>query len=278
MLETIEFERWIRASHTMFETFEGRFDAYPLTVKWIEEWFNCKRFIVAQEDRDRISALIKNLDYGVYGVSGELEERIDGEFKSLIENQLRSGESTNAGFAISPYLFTWNFRRFKEYFSRRKGFNLEQYFRDLGDFFESDREEFQNFRDQRLIHSQIERGKVEEIFEKVNNELKKIGIGNNEPVGTIKLLHAFSPFYFPLIDNNIAKAIGLISPRGESLRSNSYLTWMASLKAWFENFDMIEKLESESKSPILKLVDEGLYVMSSINLRLRVERLGLRIG
>jgi len=39
MLEKNEFEKWIEASHTMFEIFEGRYDAYPLAVRWIDEWF-----------------------------------------------------------------------------------------------------------------------------------------------------------------------------------------------------------------------------------------------
>jgi hypothetical protein len=278
MLEKIEFEKWIKASHIMFEIFEGRFDAYPLTVRWISEWFNSRCFKVENDDRVRISALVKNFDYKVYGIGGALREKIDGQFKDLMANQMGVEKVINIGFAVSPYLFTWNFRRFKEYFEKKGDFNLEQYFSALGKFLQSDSGKLRKFREQNLIFSQIVKREVEEIFKEVNDELKKIGIGNNEPVGTAKLLHVFSPFYFPLIDNNIAKAVGLILPRGESLTCDSYLTWMESLKTWFQNYDMIERLETESQSSILKLVDEGLYVMSSINLRLRVERLGLRVG
>jgi len=53
---------------------------------------------------------------------------------------------------------------------------------------------------------------------------------------------------------------------------------MEALKAWLQNYDMIENLEKEAQSSILKLVDEGLYIMSSMKLRYRVDRLGLRVA
>lgn len=277
MLENIEFERWIKASHTMFETFEGRFDAYPLAVRWLEEWFNSRWFTVQVEHEKRISSLLRNFDYGVYGVTGELRQTIDKQFSSLVANHLKNGKSENTGFAVSPYLFTWNFQRFKEYFTRRRDFSLERYFSELGRFFEADMEKLQSFRDRKLVCNQIEKAQVADIFEELNSELKGLGIHNNEPVGTIKLLHVCSPYYFPLIDNDIAKALGLLPPRGESLTSQSYLKWMEALKTWLRNYDMIENLEKEAQSSILKLVDEGLYVMSSIKLRYRVNKLGLKV-
>lgn len=277
MLEKIEFERWIRASHTMFEIFEGRFDAYPLAVRWMEDWFNSRWFTVQVEHEKKISSLLKNFDYGVYGVSGELRKTIDRQFRSLVEKHLKKGKSDNAGFAVSPYLFTWNFQRFKEYFTRKQGFSLEEYFSKLGGLFEVERQKLQSFRDKKLVHDQVDKVRVADIFQVVNTKLRELGINNNEPVGTIKLLHVCSPFYFPLIDNDIAKALELLPPRGESLTSNLYLKWMESLKTWLQNYDIIENLEREAQCSILKLVDEGLYVMSSIKLRYRVNKLGLRV-
>ena len=277
MLEKFEFERWIRASHAMFEIFEGRFDAYPLAVKWMEEWFNSRGFAVQVEHEKRISSLLRNFDYAVYGVTGELRQTIDKQFSSLVANHLKKSKSENTGFAVSPYLFTWNFQRFKEYFTRRRDFSLERYFSELGRFFEADMEKLQSFRDKKLVCNEIEKAQVADIFEELNSELKELGILNNEPVGTIKLLHVCSPYYFPLIDNDIAKALGLLPPRGEILTSHSYLKWMEALKTWLRNYDMIEDLEKEAQSSILKLVDEGLYVMSSIKLRYRVNKLGLKV-
>lgn len=277
MLTQDEFERWIRASHSMFETFEGRFDAYPLAVRWIEEWFNLGEFTIQDEHENRISSLLRNFDYGVYGVIGELRQTIDKQFKSLVEKHLKKGQSENAGFAVAPFLFTWNFQRFKEYFARNRGFGLEQYFSRLGTFFEAKKEQLRSFRDKKLLCNELKKVQVANVFEAFNGELKRLGIKNNEPVGTLKLLHVCSPSYFPLIDNDIAKALGLLPPRGESLTSHSYLKWMESLKTWLQNYDMIEDLEKEAELSILKLLDEGLYVMSSIKLRYRVNRLGLRV-
>jgi len=278
MLEKTEFERWIKASHTMFEIFEGRFDAYPLAVKWIEEWFNLGEFTIQDEHKNRILALQKNFDYGVYGVTGHLKETIDKQFTSLVENHLKKGKSENAGFAVSPYLFTWNFQRFKEYFTRRRDFSLELYFSKLGNLLEVEREKLQSFREKKLLCDQIDKAQVTTIFEGLNSELKGLGINNNEPIGTAKLLHVCSPFFFPLIDNEIAKALTLLPPKGESLTSKLYLEWMESLKIWLQNYEMIENLEKEAQSSILKLVDEGLYIMCSIKLRYRVGRLGLRVN
>lgn len=277
MLEKIEFERWIRASHAMFETFEGRFDAYPLAVRWMDEWFHSKGFAVQIEHERKISSLLENFDYGVYGVTAELRQTIDKQFKSVLEKHLKKGRTENAGFAVSLYLFTWNFQRFKEYFRRRRDFDLELYFSNLGRFFGAEKEKLQRFRDKKLVCDDIEKAQTASIFEGLNSQLKGLGINDNEPVGTIKLLHVCAPFYFPLIDNDIAKAFGLLPPRGESLTSHLYLKWMDVLKAWLQNYDMIENLEKEAQSSILKLVDEGLYVMSSIKLRYRVNRLGLRV-
>ena len=183
MLENIEFERWIKASHTMFETFEGRFDAYPLAVSWLEEWFNSRRFTVQVEHEKRISSLLRNFDYGVYGVTGELRQTIDKQFSSLVANHLKKGKSESTGFAVSPYLFTWNFQRFKEYFTRRRDFSLERYFSELGRFCEADMEKLQSFRDKKLVCNEIEKAQVADIFEEFNSELKGLGIHNNEPVG-----------------------------------------------------------------------------------------------
>jgi hypothetical protein len=259
---------------TMFEIFEGRFDVYPLTVKWVKEWFCSNNFIIDTAHKDRILALINNFDYKVYNVVGDLRNRIDKQFRSLTNIYLQEGKFSKVGFAVLPYLFTWNFQRFKEYFKRRKDFNLEHYFNELGSFLDRRKEKFKNFIDQKLLESIIDQNKVKTLFEEVNDKLKEIGVDENEPVGTIKLLHIFAPFYFPLLDNNIAKTVKLLTEK-RSLTSTDYLRWMSNLKVWLQNYTEVEDLEKEFKSSILKLVDEGLYVMSTINLQLRVERLSL---
>jgi hypothetical protein len=285
VLEKTEFERWIKASHAMFEIFEGRFDAYPLAVTRIEEWFNLGQFTIQDEHKDRILALQKNFDYSVYGVTGQLREIIDKQFKSLVENHLKEGQSKNAGFAVSPYLFTWNFRRFKEYFTKRRDFSLELYFSKLGGFFEVEKEKLQSFREKKLLCDHIEKEQVTTIFEGLNSELKGLGINQNEPIGTAKLLHICSPFYFPLIDNDIGVATGLLHSyyigrrrMQETLTSAHYLQLMHGLKSWLQSYiPIIERIESDYSSSILKLVDEGLYMMSTVKQQTRVTRLGLKV-
>lgn len=285
MLKKEEFRRWIKAFHIMFEIFEGRYDAYPLAKKWVQEWLSSKTFTVEEEHISRIYALIENFDYEVYSVKGMLKEKIDEQFQSLLKDFLRRGKHENVGFAISPYLFTWNFWRYKGYFEKKMNFSIEQYFRNLGEFLGDKIEEIEHFRNRRLIYEQVERSTVKKIFSEMNDELRELGIKNNEPVGVIKLLHVFAPYYFPLIDNDIGEATGLLHSyfvqrrrRLESLRIDTYLTWMNALNSWLQNYlEVIEKLENELHSSILKLVDEGLYMMSTVKLKTRVKELEIKV-
>jgi len=270
MFEKDEFEGWIKASHAMFETLEGRYDAYPLSALWIRQWFDSKSFIVQEEHLTRISALIEDFNYEIYGVSQKLKEEIDGQIKSLIENHLTVGRHENIGLAVLPFLATWNFWRYKKYFEE-SDFDLKQYSEDLGNFLDSKEKELIYFKNKRLLDERVDGEKVDKIFTDVNAKLKQIGVGNNEPIGTIKLLHVFSPSYFPLIDNDIAKAFRLRAHKYESLRSSHYLKWMNRLKDWLSNYyETSEKLERELQYSILKLVDEGLYVRYSVKLKFRL--------
>lgn len=289
MLEKDEFKRWIGASHVFFEIFEGRYDAYPLAKKWTQEWFSRNQFILNDGDIERISDLINNFDFDAFrNVKDKIEKdndewnalvnNADQQFKILIENNLKLGKCENVGFAVAPFLFTWNFQRFKEYFKRVGNFNLGSYFKELGVFFESKKSELEFFKEKKLTSDGIENEKVERIFQEINDKLFRLGIRNNEPIGTTKLLHIFAPYYFPLIDNNIAKATKLLPSNGGSLTSESYITWMSMLKGWLQNYsELIKEFQNKFNSSILKLVDEGLYIMSTVKLRSRVEVLGLKV-
>ncbi|MEM0172449.1 hypothetical protein [Thermofilum sp.] len=292
MLEKDDFLKWVNASHYMFEIFEGRNDAYPLAKKWIREWSDFGKFIIDERDNGIVNLLIKSFDYDVFRNSNDKIERnddewtkfvneVDRQFKKLIENNLKAGECKNVGFAVAPFLFTWNFQRFKEYFKKRKeDFDIGSYFKDLGNFLSGKKEVLRGFKDKHLIYDEIEKERVKQIFDEINGKLKETGIGNNEPIGTIKLLHVFAPCYFPMIDNDIAKTIGgLLPSKWESLTSDSYLKWMNALKSWLQNyFEVINRLEEEYDSSILKLIDEGLYMMSTVKQRARVARLGIELN
>jgi hypothetical protein len=288
MLEKDEFENWIKASHTLFEIFEGRYDAYPLARKWVQEWLSFKEFAIGKEDLTIINGFIEDFDYDVFrnfrneserddDYWERLRNRIIDQFGKFVKNNFETGRRGNVGLAIALFLFTWNFQRFKEYF-KKGNIDLEFYFKQLGIFLESKKSELEVFKDKRLISDQIDTNEVKRIFEEINTKLKESGIGHNEPVGTAKLLHIFAPYYFPLIDNSEAQAIGLID-YGESMSSNHYLTWMITLKEWLQNYrELIEKLEREHHSSIIKLTDEGLYIMSTVKQKTRVAELGLWVG
>lgn len=67
-----------------------------------------------------------------------------------------------------------------------------------------------------------------------------------------------------------------LKEKGVSVNAELYVEWMQKLKTWLENYiDDVKKLESKYGSSILKLVDEGFYIMCSVNLHIRVGRLGL---
>lgn len=281
-----EFERWVEASHNMFEIFEARFDVYPLSLRWTQEWFENGKFIIKEGDVRKLNESIDNLDYGPFRNFRDKKEsddeywkalvrRIDEQFKPFMKNYFHQGEYENIGFGIIPYLFIWNFQRFKEYFKKLKNFNLKSYFESLGCFLNSIKGELEHFKNKELVSYDIEDERIRQLFEKINDKLKGIGTENNEPVGTTKLLHIHDPSYFPLIDNNIAKSVGL---KGR-MTSEFYLKWMYSLKNWLQNYvNFIKKSEEKFGYSILKLVDQGFYVMSSVNLSRRMGKLGVKVN
>lgn len=275
MLEKEEFESWIKAWHTLFDIFEARYDAYPLSVIWIKEWFDSNTFTVTKEHINRISLLMEGFSYEVFNVRGELKERIDAQLKNLLKEQLGEGKHEHVGFALAPYLITWNFRRFKNYFKQRD-FSLKRYFQSLSEFLKEQRIEIESFRNKRLLQEQIDAQRVRRFLREVNAKLSELGIGDNEPIGTVKLIHAFAPYCFPLIDNKIAGEMGLLPSDWKSLTFDSYLNWMKGIKNWLLNYtEIIDKIEHDCSSSILKLVDEGLYMMITIEHRRRVADLGI---
>jgi len=277
MIKDNELKKWIESAHFIFEIFEGRYDVYPLAKKWIDEWFERGKFTVLEDDKRRLDNLKASFNYKAFGIQDNaMKTRIDSQFTEILTT-IKNGQRANVvGFAVAPYLITWDFRRFKEYFRKVGNFSVPNYFQSLSKFIEEKREEFKKWRKKKLVDDKIDETPVIAIFNNLNNKLKQLGIKDqNEPVGTAKLLHILAPSYFPLIDNPIAQAVGLKN-RGESLSSSHYFKWIIYLQNWFmPRREIIESVETEFNQSILKLVDEGFYVMSSINLSLRLVELGV---
>jgi len=99
------------------------------------------------------------------------------------------------------------------------------------------------------------------MFERTNAALRKIGIDQNESVGTAKVLHILAPTYFPLVDSPIAERMGL-KEQNVSLSPESYMNWMRRLERLLKaHSTAAQRMQKKLNRPILKLIDEGLYVM-----------------
>jgi len=236
-----------------------------------------RKFTFKDSEKERIVNLINNLNFDAFGIKdSSLQEKMRSQLLLLV--QKISEKRSNVGFAVLFFFFTWNLQRFKHYFSRKTEFSLIDYFENVGNELGKLKKQFEFFGSKNLLSDDIYEEKVMETYRKVNEILKVAGTGNNEPVGTIKILHVFSPSYFPLLDNPIAEQMGL-KKRGISVDARLYVKWMWKLKNWLENYkDVTKELESKYRSSILKLIDEGFYIMCSVNLHVRVSRLGVKLS
>jgi hypothetical protein len=170
--------------------------------------------------------------------------------------------------------FTWNARRFIEYLRIKKDFDAVAYFQRLGDFLVTSRRELSRASRLELLS---EAGPPDDsLWDSIHALLKTLGINQNEPVGTIKILHIFAPRYFPLLDNRIAEAFHLKQIREPITKAVYFGTWLPKVRGWLGSFgDAPMRLEREMGGSILKLIDEAFYVISSIDLSRRAGELGV---
>jgi hypothetical protein len=286
LLDRNQFEEWINASHRLYEIFEQRYDAYPLAVRWVQQWQSFGRFIIEPREMTVINDLVHNFDCNAFRNLnnpfernplkwGPFSAKITQQFKTFVANSIKSGESEDVGKGVALYLLTWNFQRFKEYFKHNEHFDIARYFNELGSFLEIKKTDLKHYQERSLTSDHVEGIEIRSLFGEFNARLKTLGRGHNEPVGTAKLLHISAPHYFPLIDNSEAQAIGLVGFQ-ETLTVNHYVIWMNALKAWLQNYTGVtEKLEKQHNSAIIKLVDEGLFMMSTVKQQRRVADLGI---
>mgnify|MGYP001115722716 CR=1 FL=1 len=269
-----EFTKWINAGHAIFDIFEGRNDAYPLARRWSEEWLTSGKFEVEPNQLHNVRLLIDDFRPSVFGARAPIGNGLVDSFLQLVENRL-SSPNDNIGLGLAPFLFTWNFQRFKTYAERGKQADVSRYFSMLGQYLRGIRAELSRLKDRSFLDDAEPKADIQEVFAKVNSCLKDLGIGQNEPVGTAKILHVFAPSLLPLIDNPIAQALGLLPSRA-SLDFTAYRNWILRLREGLRPFStVIRELESQHDLTILKLVDEALYVMCSVRLKYRVAHMGL---
>jgi hypothetical protein len=271
-LNESEFVAWINSSHEIFNLFEGRNDVYPLARKWSQQWLDEGEFHVEKTDIERVRALMSEFDPSVFGASPTVGKVLMESFSELLERHL-SVTKNNIGLGLAPLLFTWNFQRYRTY-AEKGEVHLPRYFKELGDFLESIRQQLLPFAGRGLLDSDEPKSDVEDLFKGVNGRLKSLGIGQNETVGAAKTLHVMFPSLLPLIDNPIASALGLKRER-MPLDYSVYYNWMVRLRRGLAPYSRVTKsLETKYSLTILKLVDEALYVMCSVRLKSRVKELG----
>jgi hypothetical protein len=279
MLSKNEFEVWVRSSHGFYTIFESRGDFYPLSLRLVEEWWrNNGRYYINDEMLRFLQSGLQYLDYTIFGIKEALKSVVANAFNEFLSKYFTVGEHSNVGVAIAPYLFIWNIKRFKIYFEENPQFSLSNYFIALGHEIDRLRDEMAYFRSKRLVDCDInsDEPKVRELLKTVIKILRRLSIEyvgkkHEEPLATIKILHILAPNYFPLLDNEIAKAVGL-----KRARMDTYITWMKRLKSWLQNYvDVLEKLEKEFGLSMLKLVDECFYIMCTLDLSKRIQFLGM---
>lgn len=243
-----EVENWLKAGHYMIQLFWPGYGEYSLASRWVGEWIVSTKFVVTTRDQ----VMLNNM-------KTQFAPDFDsGQFRSILKTL--KGQQNNIGIAVMPFLFGWNVERFREYFNRQSSFNLNKYCNALGGFISANKSQVAQLRGKRLAHGKIDND-IEEFIERVKAHLRQIGVGQNEPVGAAKLLHILMPTFFPLVDNAIAEAMHVKQP-GQTLTTNEYITWMERYQNWLRKHKgPCARAEKEFGLPILKLVDEGLYVM-----------------
>lgn len=258
-MDEFQAARWLRASHDYFTLFFPGYGEYILATKWVAEWLASATFLVTPDDHLKINSMISTYQW----------EPDPPQFSRLLEH-ITIGNHDQIGLAVIPYLANWNVRRFVEYLKRNKKFSLADYTYALGEFFEANKNRLLPFHNKNLSEN-IPSDDAELVFELVNDTLKRIGNGQNEPVGTTKLLHIISPNFFPLVDNAISEAMQL-KLGGESLNAEKYKKWMLRVRRWFiQHLSACKEIEGQVSVPVLKLIDEGLYLMCSVNKKLPYE-------
>jgi len=270
-----QFEQFVRAGHALFELFEARWDFYPIAARAVSDWLSTGSFELPADTCARVSAFAQEA-YDVFGIKpGQETNRFEAQ-RARLANALAPHQHQNVGLAVAPYFFTWNLRRFIEYLRRRRDFDLVAYFENLGSSLGTSRSELSRIAQLELLRETSPPDA--RLWDSIHEQLKILGISQNEPVGTIKILHIFAPRYFPLLDNPIAKSFGLVSERESLTKALYFGRWLPGVQAWLCGFgEAPHRLESEFGESFLKLLDEAFYVANSIKLSRRASQIGLNL-
>lgn len=200
MIDERSLIRWLKGADEIFEALESRGDAYNLCRRWVEEWFSYGKFCITNEDKN----FLKEFELLIFNerVKSKIENSL-AQLKEKLENH-----TEDIAFAFSLYLISWNIRRFETYFKRNNDFSFEDFFVSLNKVFNGTfLDNVKNLRKQHLFKNEVKDELIADIYKKLEEKIKQIVSTQNEPVATIKIMHIIAPYYIPLLDNPIAKAL-----------------------------------------------------------------------
>ncbi|MGY5820846.1 hypothetical protein [Vibrio chemaguriensis] len=251
---------------------------YATTVRAVSKW------IVGDDFLDEQRQLLSYLDD--YDLAPLLNEESNERQLSSLKDRLSSVSTEGIGFAIAPYLFIWNIRRFDKY-SEYSCFDIVQYFYELNGLFDDNKSYFALFKDNHLRFNPISLDDIRSLYQLFNEKLKKIGIGQNEYVGLMKLTHLINPFAFPIIDNDIAKGVKLIGSKKDSLSIEKCVQWHSLVSACISGFDENETTDFEKQGVSLVRaldlammhyrIDPSAYSKASNKNKYHIRSLGFKI-
>jgi hypothetical protein len=216
MIGRPELIRWLRGADDVFEALEGRGDAYNICRRWVDEWFCCGEFCITDLDKDFLQKFKENLELLVRVKLRESGEDLRDEVNNLVESLQTN--TNKLAFAFAPYFVSWNISRFIRYLESWESYDKEEKRESLISYFSrlngeiANGELLENLKELRKYHILEDdwdscEEKFKKTYEKIEEILKGIGVGEREPVGTVKIMHIIAPYCVPLLDNPIAKSL-----------------------------------------------------------------------
>ena len=254
-----KFRAFIQFINIMNDGDELYFD----TTESVKSWYSNSSF-----DSTSIATLkrLEDLDLSVYSKMKNVDD-----FYQEIESFRHNFNKNNIGHAVAPFLIIWNARRFSEYINRNRNFSMVTYFNELGNYLDSKKSTFETNYSDDCFNPNIDGEFIEDTFISVSNKLKHLsGIGDNEFVGTIKLMNVFFPSKLPILDTPIRKKFQLEADL------DGYLKWCFICHQVLSNLEEQFLSEQESKGVYLYRQLDLLYMHYLSSGRLsHLERIGV---
>jgi hypothetical protein len=156
---------------------------------------------------------------------------------------------------IKPFLYQWG--RMGRVLGRQK---FQNWGSNLAKQIRSNYDKLEDFKSKDLVNINPDLSKFESDIKKCYESFK----GAVGPIAAVKVLHLICPYFFPLWDNDIAKAIrNEFNGRNEKVEEFSggdYYRFMQQIKDFIEKYKkVLSDLSVQYKKGKLKILDECLW-------------------